>query len=120
MKKTVLVSEDDQDIAGLIQEIIGRKGYEAVLTKDGQQAYEEFKRRKYDLVVTDLKMPRLDGLSLVKLIRETDKEVPIVIITGYGSEKNRALLKSYGVEKILSKPCTVKEISEAIGNTIGK
>jgi DNA-binding response OmpR family regulator len=119
MRKTVLVSEDDRNIAGLIQEIIERKGYGVVLAKDGQQAYEEFKRRKYDLIVTDLKMPKLDGISLIKLVRETDKHIPIVIITGYGSEKNRALVKSYGVVKILTKPCTVKDISDAVESTIG-
>jgi len=120
MKKTVLVSEDDRHIASLLQEIIERKGYGVVLTKDGQQAYEEFKRQKYDLVITDLNMPKIDGISLVKLIRETDKQVPIVIITGYGSEKNRALAKSYGVEKFLTKPCTVKDICEAVENMIGE
>jgi len=118
MKKTVLVSEDDRHIASLLQDIIERKGYSVVLARDGQQAYEEFKRHKYDLVITDLDMPKLDGISLVKLVRETDKEVPIVIITGYGSEKNRALAKSYGVEKFLAKPCTVKDIFEAVESTI--
>jgi chemosensory pili system protein ChpA (sensor histidine kinase/response regulator) len=61
MQKTVLVSEGDRNIANLIQEIIERKGYSVVLAKDGQQAYEELKHRKYDLIVADLKMPRLDG-----------------------------------------------------------
>ena len=118
MKKTILVAEDDLNISGLIKEIVERKGFHAVIAHNGAEAYEEFKKNKFDLLITDLKMPKIDGIDLIKMVREKDRVIPIVIITGYGSEKNRALAKSFGVSKILTKPCSVLDISEALNSTI--
>jgi DNA-binding response OmpR family regulator len=118
MKKTILVAEDDLNISRLIQEIVKRKGYHAVVAKNGEDAFEQFKEKKFDLLITDLKMPKVDGIALIKMVRERDKVIPIVILTGYGSEKNRALAKSLGVSKILMKPCSVLDISNALDYTL--
>lgn len=114
MQKNILVAEDDRHIAGLIKEIIERRGNTAVVTNDGDEAYKAFSSIKFDLIITDLKMPRVDGMTFIKRVREKNKDIPIIIITGYGSEKNRALAESYGVSKILSKPCSIMDISQAI------
>lgn len=118
MGKNILIAEDDRNIAKLIKEIIERKGNTAVVTVDGDEAYKVFSSIKFDLIITDLKMPKVDGMSLIKMVREKNKKVPIIIITGYGSEKNRALAKSYGVNKILSKPCSIMDISQAIDSIL--
>jgi DNA-binding response OmpR family regulator len=118
MKKTILVVEDDLNISGLIKEIVERKGFRAVLAHNGAEAYEEFKNNKFDLLITDLKMPKIDGIDLIKMVREKDRALPIVIITGYGSEKNLAIAKSFGVSKILMKPCSVHDISDVLDTTL--
>ena len=118
MNKTILVAEDDPNISGLIKEIVERKGFRAVIAHNGAEAYEEFNKNDFDLLITDLKMPKIDGIDLIKMVREKDRVIPIVIITGYGSEKNRALAKSFGVSKILMKPCTVLDISDALDYTL--
>jgi len=114
MQKNILVAEDDKNIANLIKEIIERRGNTALVAHDGEEAYKTFTSFKFDLIITDLKMPNIDGMTLIKMVRETDKDIPIIIVTGYGSEKNRALAKKYGVAEILSKPCPLREISQAI------
>jgi len=120
MKKSVLIVEDDYNIANLIREIVERKGNIATVTRDGSEAYQAFTSIKFDLIITDLKMPKMDGMTLIKKVRERNGNIPIIIITGYGSEKNRMLAKSYGVSHILSKPCSIIEISKTVDAVIGK
>jgi DNA-binding response OmpR family regulator len=118
MRKNILVAEDDRNIAKLIKEIIERKGNSAVIALDGDEAFKVFSSVKFDLIITDLKMPRIDGISLIKMVRERNKEIPIIIITAYGSEKNRALAENFGVTRILSKPCSIVEITQAIESSL--
>ncbi len=114
----ILVAEDDTNIANLIKELITRKGNNALVARDGEEAFKIFSNIKVDLIITDLKMPNIDGMTLIKMVRETNRKVPVVIITGYGSNQNRELAKQYGVREILSKPCPLTEISNAIDRAL--
>ncbi|MFW6138019.1 MAG: response regulator [Spirochaetota bacterium] len=114
MSKHILIVEDDQNIAKLIDEIVKRRGYSSVVASNGEQAYRLFGEKNFDLIITDLKMPKIDGMTLIKMVREKNTSIPIIIITGYGSEKSHKLAKSYGVFHILSKPCSIMDISRAI------
>jgi YesN/AraC family two-component response regulator len=101
----ILIAEDDKNIANLIKEIISRKQENALVARDGEEAFKIFSNIKVDLIITDLKMPNIDGMSFIKMVRETNSNVPIIIITGYGSKENRERAMQYGVREILSKPC---------------
>jgi two-component system response regulator FlrC len=118
MKKNILIAEDDKNIAMLIKEIIERKGDTAIVTTDGDEAYKVFSNIKFDLIITDLKMPKVDGMSFIRMVRKKNNDIPIIIVTGYGSEKNRNLAQGYGVSQILSKPCSIVDITEAIETTL--
>ncbi len=118
MQKNILVAEDDKNIANLIKEIIKRKGNIALLAKDGDEAYKIFSNVKVDLIITDLKMPKIDGMTLIKMVREKSSTIPIIIVTGYGSEENRKKAKEFGVDTILQKPCSILDITKAIDNSL--
>ena len=114
MSSNILIADDDRTIANLIREIVERRGSTALVAYDGEQALKIFENVKVDLIITDLKMPNLDGMSLIKMIRQKYADIPIIIITGYGSDENYALAQSYGIASFLSKPCSVLDISRAI------
>jgi len=118
MQYNILVAEDDVNIANLIKELITRKGNIALIAQDGEQAFKVFSNIKVDLIITDLKMPNIDGMTFIKMVREAKSKVPIIIITGYGSQQNRELAEQYGVFKILSKPCPLVDISNAIDSAL--
>jgi DNA-binding response OmpR family regulator len=120
MTRNILVADDDRTIAHLIKEIIERRGSTALVAYDGEQALQIFNNFKVDLIITDLKMPHVDGISLIKMIREMNSDIPIIIITGYGSDRNYSLAQSYGVTDFLSKPCSVIEISRAIESALAQ
>ena len=114
MSSNVLIADDDRTIANLIREIVERRGSNALVAYDGEQALKIFENVKVDLIITDLKMPNLDGMSLIKMVRQKFSDIPIIIITGYGSDETYALAQSYGIAGFLSKPCSVVDISRAI------
>ena len=118
MSCNILVADDDRTIAHLIREIIERRGSTALVAYDGEQALKIFNNFKVDLIITDLKMPHVDGMNLIKTIRELDPDIPIIVITGYGSDQNYALAQTYGVTNFLSKPCSVLDISRAIDSAL--
>jgi CheY-like chemotaxis protein len=120
MRKNILIAEDDKNIASLIKEIVERKGHTAAITTDGDEAFKVFCNLKFDLIITDLKMPKIDGMTFIKQVRKKNKKVPIIIVTGYGSEKNRTIAESYGVFKILSKPCSIVDITIAIDQALNQ
>ena len=118
MTGNILVADDDKTIANLIKEIVERRGKTALLAYDGEQAMKIFNNFKVDLIITDLKMPNMDGMSLIRTIREKNRDIPIIIITGYGSDENYMLAQTYGVSNFLSKPCSVFDISQAIDSAL--
>ena len=118
MARNILIADDDRTIAHLIKEIIERRGNTALVAYDGEQAFKIFNNFKLDLIITDLKMPNVDGMSLIRMIRESNTDIPIIIITGYGSDQNYALAQNYGVTNFLSKPCSVIDISRAIDSAL--
>ena len=118
MGKNILIAEDDKNIAKLIKEIVERRGNTGIITVDGDEAYKVFSSIKFDLIITDLKMPKKDGMTLIKMIRQKNKDIPIIIITGIGTDENKALAESYGVSAFLSKPCSIVEITRAIEGTL--
>ncbi len=118
MARNILVADDDRTVANLIREIIERRGSNALVAYDGEQALKIFNNFKVDLIITDLKMPHVDGMNLIKTVRELNPEIPIIVITGYGSDQNYSLSQTYGVTNFLSKPCSVLDISRAIDSAL--
>lgn len=96
MKSKILVAEDDLKIQELIVEFLSSQNYEVHSSNDGLNGYEKFKEGNYDLVILDVMMPNLDGYALCKMIRNMDKDVPIIFLTALGSEEDE--IKGFELE----------------------
>lgn len=79
----ILVAEDEGLAAMAIEDELVREGYDVVLAPDGQAALEEAARQPPDLLLTDLRMPRLDGAGLIRALRQAHPALPVVVMTGY-------------------------------------
>ena len=104
MSCKILVVEDDNQIQELIVEFLSSQGYKVDMANDGVVGYEKFKKDKYDLVILDVMMPRLDGHSLCKMIRNIDKEVSIIFLTALGDEENEIKGFDLNADDYISKP----------------
>jgi DNA-binding response OmpR family regulator len=105
-KPTVLVVEDDDNSLFVLKSILGTKGYRVLEAWDGKQAVEVAEAEKLDLILLDLQLPRLNGLGVIRRLREnaTFESLPIIIMTGYDPEKYRGTAIAAGCDDFLLKP----------------
>lgn len=105
----VLVADDESAIRKVVRDALEREGHEVIAVIDGQEALERFEEGSFDLVVTDLAMPRVDGIELVKEIRRRS-EVPILVLTVRGEEREKVRLLDQGADDYVTKPFGVAEL----------
>jgi len=102
--KKVLVVDDDPIVGKSIDRILAPKGYAVITADSGPEALDKLARENYDVVYTDIRMPGMDGLEVAARIKASRPWLPVVIVTGYGSEANEARAKDIGVAGFLRKP----------------
>lgn len=104
MNYRILVVEDDSQIQELIVEFLSSQDYIVDTANDGVEGYEKFKSGKYDLVILDVMMPRLDGHSLCKMIKNIDKEIAVIFLTALGDEESEIKGFELSADDYISKP----------------
>ena len=105
----ILVADDEPAIRKVVRDALEREGHQVETAVDGQEALERFAEGPYDLVVTDLAMPRVDGIELVKEIRRKAK-IPILVLTVRGEEREKVRLLDEGADDYVTKPFGVGEL----------
>ena len=109
--KKVLVIDDDPVVGKSFQRVLdGGKGYAVISAASGEEALDRLAREDYDVVYADIKMPGMDGLEVTERIKASQPWLPVVIITGYGSEANEKRAMELGVAGFLNKPLSPEMI----------
>ena len=105
MAEKILVIDDELDMLALITTIIkDNTGYEVEITNNPSQGLKMFAETNFDLVITDLKMPGMDGLKLVQKFNGINPDVPVIIITAYGTAETADEARKNGVVDFIAKP----------------
>jgi PAS domain S-box-containing protein len=112
----VLIVEDQPDTLEMLATIFERRGYEVVACDAAQRALEIFEHDEFDVLISDVGMPSMDGLQLIKAIRERsgDNHIPAIALTGYASQNDAAAAIAAGFDRHLSKPVDPNELAEAV------
>lgn len=110
----VLIVDDDKEVLSTLKEIIDELKLNSVTAGDGKEAMEKIKTQKIDLIITDLLMPKMDGLELIQQSRLLNPKIPIAVISGYGEAKNVIVALTRGAYNFISKPFTIKEIESIV------
>jgi two-component system, OmpR family, KDP operon response regulator KdpE len=105
----VLVVDDEAGLRKVVRDALERAGHEVAVASDGEEALELFAEGPFDLVVTDLAMPRRDGLDLVRDLRKSSA-VPILVLTVRGEEREKVRLLDAGADDYVTKPFGVAEL----------
>lgn len=111
---SVLVIDDNADLAENIGEILEDLGVDVHLAKDAQAALDAFDRRRWSLVVTDVRMPGLDGLELLSLIKERSPGTPVLVMTGYADRDTVVRAHESGALAVVNKPLDLDALIELI------
>ncbi len=107
----ILLCEDDENLGMLLREYLQAKGYETELCTDGEAGYKAFLKEKFDLCVFDVMMPKKDGFSLAKDIRQSNQEVPIIFLTAKTLKEDILEGFKIGADDYLTKPFSMEELT---------
>lgn len=110
-KMRILLCEDDENLGMLLREYLQAKGYDTELCTDGEAGYKAFLKDKYDLCVFDVMMPKKDGFSLAKDIRQSNEEVPIIFLTAKTLKEDILEGFKIGADDYLTKPFSMEELT---------
>lgn len=100
----ILVVEDEMDLNKIICRSLRDRGYDVISTENGEEALEKMETARFDMILTDIMMPRMDGFALANSIRLTDKNIPIVFMTAKDDKASKMFGYSIGVDDYIVKP----------------
>ena len=120
MVARILIAEDEATVLALVTRALTQDGHDVVATTDGSEALEAFTRVKkpFDLLLTDIKMPVMDGIALAMNVAKTDPEMPILLMTGYSDQRERASGLDALIHDVIAKPFTLFEIQSAVAGAL--
>jgi excisionase family DNA binding protein len=116
----VLVVDDEASIRELLSKTLALAEYEVDTAPDGRAAIERLRLGSYDLLIADLKMPGLDGLSLIREAKRLKADLPVIIITGFSTESSAIEAVNLGVAGYLTKPFRVPQVLAAAARALGE
>ena len=116
----ILVVDDESSIRDLLSKTLALAEYDVDTASDGRSALERLRLYPYDLLIADLKMPGLDGLSVIREAKRLKTDLPVIIITGYSTETAAIEAVNLGVSGYLTKPFRVPQVLAAAAKAIGE
>lgn len=117
---SILIIDDEKAIRKTLTEILGFEGYKIDEASDGEEGLRKFKEKSYDLVLCDIKMPKLDGLEFLEKAKEINGEVPIIIISGHGNIETAVEAVKKGAYDYISKPPDLNRLLITLRNAMDK
>jgi len=122
MKKLgrVMVVDDEENIREVLSNYLESMNYSVETAEDGQEALKNYKKGDFDLIISDLLMPNIDGLELLKRIREVDKDVIFLMITGYPSIETAVDAIKKGAYDYITKPFHMEDVKLRIERAFEK
>jgi len=111
---TILVIDDDERVRTLLKDILLFGGYRVIEASDGESGMRHLEEGGFDMVLTDLGMPGMNGWEVTKLIKTKIPQLPVALITGWGTNLDEKKIEESGVDWIIGKPFQVNEILETV------
>ncbi len=116
----ILVVDDDQGLRDFLKIMLSREGYQVSTAAEGKEALRLCQKHKYDLVITDLKMPKVGGLELLRAIKEVSPETMVIVITAFASGETALAAMKEGAYDYLEKNFTVDELKATVRDALSK
>lgn len=113
-RHTILLVDDDKEFRKAMKKMFENSGYAAVIAADGNEALDALSKEDFDLVISDLRMPNLNGIELMEELQRRGLEIPIVFLTAFGEVESYMDLMNLGAFEYLNKPVKSKEILEVV------
>jgi two-component system response regulator PilR (NtrC family) len=114
----ILVSDDELSMRQFLEILLKKEGHQVVCAGDGQEAWARFQAEPFDLVISDIKMPKMDGLELLRKVKERRPALAVIMVTAYASPEDAIAAMKAGAYDYLTKPFKLEEIKSVIHNAL--
>jgi two-component system response regulator PilR (NtrC family) len=116
----ILVVDDDKGIREILEIVLTQEGYDVTSLEDGVKALAKCRRQKYDLIITDLKMPKMDGIEFLKAVKEVSPESLVILITAFASGETAVKAMKEGAYDYLEKDFDIDDLKNIVQNALNK
>ena len=120
MGEKILIVDDEENSRIGLSKILAKSGYEVITAENGKQALDTLKQEACSLVITDMKMPEMDGIQLLREIKQYDPDIGVIIVTAYGEVDSYLESMNLGAFEYLNKPIKVDELKKVISKVLEK
>lgn len=117
---TILAVDDDEKIRELLSTVLRRKGHRVLTADHGQKGIDVYRRERPHATILDFEMPDMDGLAVLRQIREIDPRAPVIMLTGAGTEAREKQARELGVTDFLAKGFSLHEIGAALNQVLNQ
>ncbi len=114
----ILLIDDEDELRKVLAEMLEVLGHKVTQASNGKEGLSIFKRKKFDMVFTDLGMPELSGWKVASRVKQIDSHMPVVMMTGWEDQSNKEMLSRSGVDIIVSKPFRIHQVKEVLADAI--
>ena len=118
LTKSILIVDDEPDMRIALTKALSCSGYSVESASSGFEALEKFKREKFGIVITDLKMPEMTGMNVLQEVKKISPQVPVIILTAYGTVKNAVEAMKEGASDYILKPFSADTLEAAVKKTL--
>jgi two-component system response regulator (stage 0 sporulation protein F) len=115
----ILIVDDEEHTRLGYAEVLKLDGYSVETAENGEDGFKKALNDEFDIIITDLRMPEVDGITFIQNLRQHNINVPVLVITAFGSYKTYKSAKNLGVIEYLNKPIRAKDLKNAIEKIIG-
>ena len=116
--KKILLVDDDEIIRAMLTEVLGEEGYELTTAPDGREAIHLLQRDKFDLIITDMVMPGVNGVEVLLAVKRIDPSYSVIVITGYPSVNTAVRLVNLGATDYITKPFNIDLIRVTVAKVL--
>lgn len=116
VKSRILIIEDDESIRQVLKEYLEQLDYQVITAADGLEGLDLIKQENYDLIVSDIRLPYVSGIGLIKVAREINPKIPIISVTAFGKHPEETAKEEETV--VLSKPFQLEELSQKVNELL--
>ena len=119
-KSRILVVDDEDALRMVLSSELSSSGYDVAIASDGDEAITIVQNKKFDLVLLDIKMPKVDGFEVLKFIKKNFPAMKVIMLTGFADLKNAIESKKHGAEDFVSKPYDLVDLLTTIERVLSE
>ncbi len=117
-KEKILIVDDEEIMRSFLLDVFMEEGYNLDVAADGEEALDKISKNRYQLIITDIRMPKVDGTEVLKKAKEIDPQVDVIVITGYASQLARQECQRLGAAYYIAKPFQINQIRALVSRLV--